>query len=231
MEAILYNQEGKESNKILLPEEIFNLPVDESLIQEVVILQMANRRKMIAYAKDRSEVRGGGRKPWRQKGTGRARHGSRRSPLWRGGGVTFGPLKNKVYKKKINKKIKRKALFMVLSAKAKNNLLIFLDKIKLEKIKTKALNDILKKMPYQASSSAVKVKDKDKKKTALKEKEKKCLLVLSSIDEKLLLSAKNIANLEVMQAQDLNALDLLRFKYLIMTKEAVKAIKDNFLKK
>lgn len=218
METPVYNQQGKEIGKIILPKEIFGLDIDESLIQEVVVLQMANRRQATTHAKDRSEVRGGGRKPWRQKGTGRARHGSRRSPIWKGGGVTFGPIKDKIYKKKINKKIKRKALLMVLSAKAKNNLLTILDKIQLKEIKTKELFEFLKKLP-----------EPDNKKKPSDNKKNNCLIILESPDKKLILSANNLPDAQVMQAKDLNAFDLLCFERLIMSQGAIEKIKENFL--
>ena len=123
MKFSVINQKGEKLKETLLPKEIFEVKSNNDLIHQVVVSQMSNRRKNIAHTKDRSEVSGGGRKPWRQKGLGKARHGSIRSPIWIGGGVTFGPTKERVFKKKINKKMRRKALFMVLSAKAKNNLL------------------------------------------------------------------------------------------------------------
>jgi len=193
----------------LLPKEIFDLQVNSDLIYQVAVSLMANQRRTIAHTKDRSEVRGGGRKPWRQKGTGRARHGSRRSPLWKGGGVTFGPTKNRVFKKKINKKMKRKALLMVLSTKAKNNLLILLDKIKLEKAKTKGIIEIFRKLPC---------------------KEKSSMVALPAMDKNIILAARNVPEVKVVQAKDLNVLDLLSFEYLIMPKEAIKIIKETFLK-
>jgi len=147
MKIISYNQEGKKDKEIILPKEIFEVPMNLDLVHQIVVSQMASKRQIPAHAKDRSEVRGGGKKPWRQKGTGRARHGSIRSPLWKGGGVTFGPTKNRVFKKRIPKKMRRKALLMVLSAKAKNNFLIVLSELKLEKTKTKTISQILKKFP------------------------------------------------------------------------------------
>jgi len=143
MKVSVYDQQGKEIGTTLLPKEIFDVKLNPDLVHQVATSQMANRRQVIAHTKDRGEVRGGGKKPWRQKGTGRARHGSIRSPLWKGGGVTFGPTKERNFKKIIPKKMKRKALFMVLSAKAKENLLIILDTLKLPLPKTKVISQIL----------------------------------------------------------------------------------------
>jgi len=209
MKVTVYNIEGKAIDTLELPAEIFDVKINPDLIYQVVTAQQANRRQGTAHTKDRGEVRGGGRKPWRQKGTGRARHGSIRSPLWRGGGVVFGPRKEKVYKKIIPKKIKRQALLMVLSAKAKNNLLILLDQLKLEKIKTKIIADILKKLPCQNKST---------------------LLVTPNYNQEIYLSARNLPKIQVMAAKDLNALDLLSFKYLVMTPEVIKVIQKTFLK-
>jgi large subunit ribosomal protein L4 len=114
----LYNQKGEVVGETLLPKEIFDIKMSPDLVHQVVIAQMGNRRKIIADTKNRSEVSGGGKKPWRQKGTGRARHGSTRSPLWRHGGITFGPTTEVSFKKEIPNKMKRKALFMVISEKA-----------------------------------------------------------------------------------------------------------------
>jgi large subunit ribosomal protein L4 len=209
MKVDTYDQQGKTIGQTLLPKEIFGVEVNPSLVHQVVVSQIANRRQVSAHTKSRAEVRGGGRKPWRQKGTGRARHGSRRSPLWKGGGVTFGPTKERVFKKKINQKMKRKALLMVLSAKAKNNLLILLDSLKIEKSKTKLMAEILKKLPCQGQSS---------------------LIALPAIDKNIIRAANNLVQTETIQAKDLNALDLLNFKYLIIPKIAIKVIKETFLK-
>lgn len=214
MKITIYNQEGKEVGQTLLPKEIFNLEVNHDLVHQVMVSQMANRRKVIAHVKDRSEVRGGGRKPWRQKGTGRARHGSRRSPLWKGGGVTFGPTKERVFKKKINKKVRKKALLMVLSAKAKNNLLLIFDKINLEQAKTKLIAKIIENWKLKIENF----------------KEGSSLIVLPKVEKNLILAVKNIPKIETIEARNLNALDLLSFKYLIMPKETIKVIKETFLK-
>jgi len=214
MKAVVYNQEGKEVGITVLPKEIFGLSMNSDLVHQVVVSQMANRRKVIAQSKDRGAVRGGGRKPWRQKGTGRARAGSTRSPLWRGGGVTFGPTKERVFKKKINKKMRRKALFMVLSDKAKNNLLLILDKLSLEQPKTKLMTKIIENWKLKIKNF----------------KEGSCLIVLPQKKETIIRTTKNISNVQTMEARNLNALDLLSFKYLIMPKETIKVIKETFTK-
>jgi len=214
MKYPVYNQAGEKVGETLLPEEIFNVSINPDLVHQVVVSQMANRRKVIAHTKTRAEVRGGGRKPWRQKGTGRARHGSIRSPIWRGGGVTFGPRKEKVFKKRIPKKMKRKALFMVLSAKAKEKLLFVLDKLELEAPKTKLIAKIIE----------------DLRKKIENFKKGSVLIVLPKMDKAIIQAARNIPKVETIQAKDLNALDLLSLKYLIVPKDSIKVIKDTFLK-
>lgn len=214
LELPVYDIEGKEISTLKLEPEIFGQKLNPDLVYQVVVSQMANKRKAIAHTKDRGEVSGGGRKPWRQKGTGRARHGSIRSPLWRGGGVTFGPRKERVFAKKIPLKMKRKALFMVLSGKVKNNLLILLDKLEIEKPKTKLIVEIIKNL---------KSKIKNFQKGSV-------LIVLPKMDKNIILAARNIFNVKTIQATDLNALELLSFKYLLMPKDSIKVIKNTFLK-
>src|SRR3989344_1794431 len=140
----VYNQEGKEIANLELNKAIFKLPWNDDLVHQAVRVAFANQRQVLASTKDRSEVRGGGRKPWRQKGTGRARHGSIRSPLWKGGGVTFGPTTERNFKVKINKKMAQKAFLIVLSAKAKDNEILILDDLKLSAPKTKEMAKIMK---------------------------------------------------------------------------------------
>ena len=201
----VYDIKGKEISKTLLPKEIFNIEINQNLIHEVAVMQASNRRQGSAKTKDRSEVRGGGKKPWRQKGTGRARHGSTRSPIWKGGGVTFGPTGEKNFKKKINKKVKKKALFMTLSLKAKENCLILLDSLEVKENKTKIMVDILKRLPMEKRSAIVALPQKN---------------------NEVLMSSRNISGIIVSQAKDLNVLDLLSYKYLIMPKESIKSIKE-----
>ena len=209
MKISVYNKQGKEIEKIVLPKEIFGLAPNLDLVHQVVVGQQANKRRPIAHTKTRAEVRGGGRKPWRQKGLGRARHGSIRSPIWIGGGVTFGPRRNVVFKKKIPKKMKRKALFTVLSDKVKNNLLVLVDDLEIAEPKTKLMVNILEKLPSKKKSS---------------------LIALPKIDQKLIKACQNIPKVITIQAKDLNSLDLVSFKYLVMPKESVKVIKETFLK-
>lgn len=192
-----------------MPKDVFEVKLNRDLVYQVAVSQMANRRKVLANTKDRGEVSGGGRKPWRQKHTGRARHGSIRSPIWRHGGVAMGPTKERVFKKKINKKMKRIALFMVLSEKAKNNLLIIIDGLKLEKVKTKLMTDVLKKFPSREDNT---------------------LILLPEMDKNIILAARNIPNIKVQQVKDINCLDLLSFKYLILLKNSIKTIKETFIK-
>jgi len=209
MKTTLYSQEGKKIDEIDLPKEIFEIKMNKDLVHQVVVSQMWNRRQKTAKTKDRSEKRGGGRKPWRQKGTGRARHGSTRSPIWRGGGVTFGPRTEKVFKKTIPQKIRRKALFIVLSEKLKNEMVLVLDELKIEKIKTKTMNDILNKLFLKKGSG---------------------LIILPKIDKSIIKSVSNIPKVDTIEAREINTLDLLNYKYLIIPKEAIKIIKDTFVK-
>lgn len=204
-----HNLEGEETGTIELPKRIFGLEINNDLIYQAVNTQMASYRKSLAQTKDRSEVRGGGRKPWRQKGTGRARHGSIRSPIWRGGGVTFGPRKEKVFAKKINKKAKTKALFMALSSKVKDKELIVLDKLELEEPKTKLMANILEKL--------------------LKKKKKSILIATSKKDEKIIRANRNIPYVKTIAADSLNIVDLLSFKHLLLDKEAIKKIEKTYV--
>jgi len=209
MQLAVYNQKGEEVDKINLPKEIFETEINNDLVHQVVLSQMANKRKPIAHTKDRGEVRGGGRKPWRQKGTGRARHGSIRSPIWIGGGVTFGPRNEKIFEKKIPKKMKTKALFMILSSKAKDKEIIILDDLSINEPKTKIASEIFKNLSLD-------------KKTKL--------LALPFKNDNVLKAARNISKIKIILAKDLNVLDLLSYKYLIMPKESIKVIKETFLK-
>lgn len=206
----LYNQQGKEVDKLELPAGIFDLKINSDLISQALTTQLANSRQSIAHAKDRSEVSGGGKKPWRQKGTGRARHASIRSPLWAGGGVTFGPRSEKNFSKKINKKMKRQALLMVLSGKLNDDEIIFLDELKLQEPKTKEAFGIIAKL----------------NKALKKELNKGTLIVLPKKDENIARAVKNLKKISIIGAASLNVIDLLEKRYLIMPRESVEMVKN-----
>jgi len=219
LELPVFNQAGQEIDKINLPPEIFGLKINNDLVQQAVEAQKSQARISYAHAKDRSEVRGGGKKPWRQKGTGRARHGSIRSPLWVGGGVTFGPRKEKKFAKKINKKMRRQALLMVLSGKAHDNEIVILDDLKLERPKTKEMANIVKTF-YPAG-------EKSKAEIDLS---RGALIVMPARDENIIRAARNIQKIDTIGVASLNVVDLLSYKYLLIPKEAIEAIKKAYLK-
>ncbi len=200
LEVKVYNQTGEEIKKLELSEKVFAVTVKPWVVKEVVDVQNANRRQVLANTKDKSEVRGGGRKPWRQKGTGRARQGSNRSPLWRGGGITFGPTKFRNFARKINARVKKQALQMVLSNKLATEHLIVVDKIEISEGKTKNLNAILSKLVGS---------------------DKKLVLALAQKDELIIQASYNLQNVRTLPADSLNVLELLRAPYLVMTEAAV----------
>lgn len=205
MEAKVYNQSGKETGKVTLPETVFGLPWNADLVHQVVVGMQANSRTPVAHTHDRGEQRGGGKKPWRQKGTGSARHGSRRSPIWRGGGVTFGPRNEKDYSKKINKKMKTKALYTVLSQKLKDNEIIFVDDLKFDAPKTKEAIGVLASLSKGAGQEMLAAK-----------KRNAAYIATSGKDIAVDRSFQNIGSVEVDEARNINAVDLLKYKYLVV---------------
>lgn len=216
----IYNQQGQEIGQAELPSEIFAVPMNFDLVHQAVVTQMTNARQPIAHTKDRGQVRGGGGKPWPQKGTGRARHGSIRSPIWIGGGVTFGPTKERVFAKKINKKMKRKALLMALSSKVRDGELILLDKLEIAEAKTKKIIEILNKLKSQIL----------KLKTTTQKPKLSFLIVLPKSDLNVIRAAKNIPQVATIGADSLNVVDVLRYKYLLIPQEAIKMIQKTYLK-
>jgi large subunit ribosomal protein L4 len=205
MNAKIYSREGKETGDVTLPETVFGVAWNPNLVHEVVIGMQANARAGTAHTKDRSEVRGGGRKPWKQKGTGRARHGSRRSPIWTGGGVTFGPRTEKDYSVKINKKVRIKALATVLSKKLADQEVFFVDSLSMEEPKTKDAKAII----------AALAKGFDQAPLATKRKNA-AIVVLAERNLATEKSFRNFGNIEVMQAKDVNPVDLLTYKYVVV---------------
>ncbi len=209
MNAKIYSKEGKEAGNLALPEAVFGATWNADLVHEVVIGMQANARASTAHTKDRSEVRGGGKKPWRQKGTGRARHGSRRSPIWTGGGVSHGPRTEKDYSVKINKKVRAKALASVLSKKFVDQEVIFIDSLAMGEPKTKEAKAVVLAIAKGTGFDSLATKRKN---TAL--------VVLSERDLATEKSFRNFGNIEVTQAKDVNPVDLLTYKYVVVTNPA-----------
>lgn len=204
MDTKIYSQDGKESGKVTLPESVFGVAWNADLVHEVVVSMQSNARAGTAHTKDRSEVRGGGKKPWKQKGTGRARHGSRRSPIWTGGGVTFGPRSEKDFSKKINKKVRAKALASTLSKKLTDGEIIFVDSFTFETPKT---GDARKAVVALAKGSNNEMLASKRKNAAL--------IVLPARDENAEKSFRNFGNMEVKPVKDINTVDLLTYKYVV----------------
>lgn len=204
MEAPLYNQEGKEVGKIDLPGKVFGLPWNADLVHQVVMALQSNSRSPVAHTKGRGEVRGGGKKPWKQKGTGRARHGSIRSPIWVGGGVTHGPTKEKIYARKINKKARAKAWATVLSQKLRDGELFFLDTLAIKEGKTKNAAAILARLS----------KAFDKKELAYK-KGNRALIALPQRNKEVERAFRNLPAVRVDERRNGNALQALSYKNII----------------
>lgn len=205
MEANVYDITGNKKGTVSLDEKVFGLRYNADLVDQVVKSLMSSSRKNIAHAKDRSEVRGGGKKPWKQKGTGRARHGSIRSPLWVGGGVAHGPRNDKNYERKVSKKMKAKALYTILSQKLRDKEVLFIDSLPLAEAKTKEAVKALK------SVSSVKGFE-----NLLTKKNNSAVIALSSKNSELERSFKNLSNVEVMEARNLHPLAILEYKYLVI---------------
>ena len=210
----VYNQNAEAAGEMELSPKVFGVKVNHDLIHQAVVTQMANERQVIAHTKDRSEVRGGGRKPWAQKGTGRARHGSSRSPIWIGGGVTFGPRNDRNFKMRLNRKMKQNAMLMVLSDKAAGDNFIILDKLEAAEFKTKVFNKIIGGFETKI------LKKEAKKKTA----KRSIMIIVDKGDEKLSCSARNLPGIKLINTDNVNIVDLLKYKNLILNKAAVEKL-------
>ncbi len=215
MKLPVYNQSGEQIKDIELDPKIFNAQIKPEVIHQVVVAQQANARQVLAHTKDRSEVRGGGAKPWRQKGLGRARHGSRRSPIWVGGGVTFGPTKDRNFTQKVNQKQKQLALAMCLSDRAGAKSLVVFDQIGFESGKTKDLTNWLKLLAG---------------KLELLKDTKKYLLVLDGQNKDLVQAAKNLKNVTIILADSLNCISVLNHEKLLITEKALDIISKHYRK-
>lgn len=206
----VYNQNAESAGSLEVSAKIFAAKINTALIHQVMVAQMGNARQVLAHTKDRSEVRGGGKKPWRQKGTGRARVGSSRSPIWIGGGVTFGPTKDRNFKKKINKKMNQLAMCMALTDRAGSDSLVVVNKLDFTEFKTKAVNAVIKK-----------IEDKILPKS---ESKRSILVINDSKEEKTKYSIRNLVGVKQINLENINLLDLLNYKNLIITEGAVKKI-------
>lgn len=212
MKAKIYTRDGAESGEVTLPEAVFGVAWNADLVHEVVVGMQSNARAGTAHTKDRSEVRGGGKKPWKQKGTGRARHGSRRSPIWSGGGITFGPRSEKDFSVKINKKVKAKALATVLSKKLADNEVFFVDSLKMTEPKTKEAKAVIAALAKGTNNESLATKRKNA-----------AIVVLADRNLDTEKSFRNFGNIEVVMAKDVNPVELLTYKYVVVA-DAVSAV-------
>ena len=227
----VYNMEGNEVGTLELNDAVFGVEVNEHLVHMAVVSQLANNRQGTQSAKTRSEVSGGGRKPWRQKGTGHARQGSTRAPQWTHGGIVFAP-KPRDYSFKVNKKEKRMALKSVLTAAVADSKFIVMDELKMDEIKTKSFMEILKNL-QKAGALEIKKRVKiDRSKAADAEKEYKntdevsALVVLEDLNQNVILSARNIKGVKTVQVGELNVYDVLKYGTVVASQAAVEKITE-----
>jgi len=206
METQIYNQKGKSVGKLELPESIFGLPWNGDLVHQVVTAMQANARTPVAHTKTRGEVSGSTKKPWRQKGTGRARHGSTRSPIWVGGGVAHGPRNEKSYEQKINKKMKAKALYTVLSEKLRKGQILFVEELNLKNIKTKDAFDVVGDLSKISGFEKI-----------IGGKKTNTYITVPAKNEVLKKSFANIKTVELDEIRNVNPVDLLAYRYIIIS--------------
>ncbi len=202
----LYNIEGKKSGDVTLDEAVFGLEKNDALVHQVYVAQAANRRSGSAHTKIRSDRRGGGKKPWKQKGTGNARTGSIRNPIWRGGGITFGPLNTRNFKKSINNKMKQKALLIAFSEKVRNDKMRVVDSLDITDKKTKVVVGLLTGMEINKTS----------------------IIGFSNDESGNYLAARNIERTNAMETNQLNVYDVLNAEYLILSKDSVNQLVEKF---
>ncbi len=215
--AKVYNQSGMEVGEVKLSEKVFGLGWNADLVHQVIRSMVSDKRVIHAHVKDRGDVRGGGRKPWKQKGTGRARHGSSRSPIWVGGGIAHGPNSLTNYSRKINKKMKIKALYTILSKKLRDGEVIFVDKFEIAKPKTVEAVEILKSMSKIKTASDIFSKRKNS-----------AIIAISGKKPAFEKSFANIGNVTVDEVRNINPLDLMNMKYIVIENpaESVKFIEN-----
>jgi len=207
MKTDIYDNKAKKVGTMDLPDRIFNRAWNSDLVHQAVRTQTANKRANIAHAKDRSEKRGGGKKPWRQKGTGRARHGSIRSPIWRGGGVTHGPSKDRKFSLRINKKMRQGAMFAILSRKFEEGEIKVIDSLGVAEPKTKQLADVLNNFT---------------------EGKQTFLIIPNTENKNVYQASRNLDKVKSLDPRSLNAYDLLKYKQILVEKDAVEEIDKHY---
>lgn len=214
MKTDIYDIKGSKAGEIELS-SVFEAELNNDLVHQVVVSMLSNKRQNTAHTKDRSEVRGGGKKPWKQKGTGRARHGSRRSPIWVGGGITFGPRNERNFKKKINKKMKNNAFFQILAQKMRDGEVLFVDSLNFESPKTKLAKEFLENVSKISGFEDI-----------LKKKKNSAVIANTELNQNNVKSFANFSNIKTEEFRKLNPLDLLNSKYLIIVnpEEAMKIL-------
>jgi large subunit ribosomal protein L4 len=213
MKYPVYNSQGDKVKEIELSSRIFGVKVKPEVIHQVVVAQQASARQVLAHTKTKDEVSGGGKKPWKQKGTGRARHGSSRSPIWVGGGITFGPRNDRNFTKAVNQKQKQLAMAMCLSDKVNDKTLAVFDKLAVEAGKTKALAVWLKEI---------------KSKIETLKNSKKFLLILENNNKSVISSALNLKNVNTILADSLNCVDLLKYDTVLASEKALEVINKHY---
>jgi len=209
MNKDLYNLKNERIGSVDLPDRVFGVKWNPDLVHQAVRVQLTNKRTNVAHAKGRSEVSGGGKKPWRQKGTGRARHGSIRSPIWKGGGVTHGPKKEEKFSLKINKKMKQVAIFSVLSKKLKEGEVKIVDSFDFKEVKTNLAKKTITGFFGDKSKISALVVPKESEKNAYK-------------------ATRNLAGIKILNPKSLNTYDLMKYKNILIDKEAVESINKHY---
>jgi len=208
----VYNHQAEAVKDLELSPKVFAVKPNQALLHQAVIAQQANCRQVLAHTKDRSEVSGGGKKPWKQKGTGRARVGSSRSPLWRSGGITFGPRSDRNFKQKINQKMKQKALCMAFSDKVLASTLVVVDQLNFKEYKTKQFNALLTVL----------------EKNVLKNERRNILIIDDARSETTKYSGRNLAGVKIINLENINLLDVLNYKNLLLTEKAAQSLSDRY---
>lgn len=210
----VYNQTAALVKDLDLSASVFGLKANVDLLHQAIVTQEANERQVLAHTKDRSEVRGGGKKPWKQKGTGRARVGSSRSPIWIGGGVTFGPTKDCNFSKKLNKKMKQKAIMMALSDKIKQDSLVVIDNLEIKEFKTKDFVSLLNSFEKEVLPVR-----------------RSLLVINSSKDKEVFYSGRNLKGVDIINPENINIVDLLSHRQVLISESGIKALEEQYGKK